>query len=303
MVVNDAATFPASLALTTRDGNDVELRVAQIRGRLATVFALGAGSWRTDTNHRSRPPDFAVGDSLHRDGEVVAHVRRVRGRLIEIMFASATPLEFVFNYGRPVQYSYLSQELNVWTVQTSYASRPVAAEMPSAGRPLSWSILLAMKRNGILVERLTHAAGLSATGDPALDRELPLEEWYEIPARTSRAISRAKSQGNRIVAVGTSVVRALESAKAATKIRAGEDTTQLRISKSTKLAVVDSLLTGLHETDTSHYELLAAFAPGPRIKDAWSLASEHRFRSHELGELALIAPRLAAPDLAHRSVA
>ncbi len=118
----------------------------------------------------------------------------------------------LYREGRPVQYSYLAHDLPLWAVQTVYAARPWAFEMPSAGRPLSWEILLALRRKGVRWASLTHAAGLSSTGDPAIDAALPLAERYDIPAATVRAVADTRARGGRVIAVGTTVVRALEGA-------------------------------------------------------------------------------------------
>ena len=114
----------------------------------------------------------------------------------------------LYRLGRPVQYSYAAAQL--WHVQLGYASRPWAAEMPSAGRPLRWELLLALHQRGVRLTSVTHAAGLSSTGDPALDAVLPLPERFEIPEATVRAVAAARVGGGRVVAVGTSAARALE---------------------------------------------------------------------------------------------
>src|SRR6185503_15959730 len=105
--------------------------------------------------------------------------------------------------GRPVQYSYLEGPLELWHVQTLYAGRPWAAEQPSAGRPLTASVLRALEESGVRLAALTHAAGISSTGDAALDALLPLPERYEIPAATVAAIARARAGGGRVIAIGT----------------------------------------------------------------------------------------------------
>ena len=99
-------------------------------------------------------------------------------------------------------------------MQVAYASRPWAAEMPSAGRPLRWELLLALRDRGVQLASVTHAAGLSATGDAALDAALPLAERFEVPAGTAQAVARTRETQGRVVAVGTSAVRALEGAAA-----------------------------------------------------------------------------------------
>src|SRR5262249_30867332 len=118
----------------------------------------------------------------------------------------------LYQYGRPVQYSYLNDELNLWSVQNVYSSRPWAVEMPSAGHALGWQSLLKLIRKGVEIVPLTHGAGLSSTGDLGIDRPLPLAEKFEIPAPTMEAVRRTRAGGGRVIAVGTSVVRALESA-------------------------------------------------------------------------------------------
>src|SRR5204863_7761232 len=100
-------------------------------------------------------------------------------------------------------------QLPLYEVQTAYASRPWAVEMPSAGRPLTWDVLLRARARGVHIATLTHAAGLSSTGDVALDGALPWPERYEIPERTATAITAARAAGGRVIAIGTTVVRAL----------------------------------------------------------------------------------------------
>ena len=138
-----------------------------------------------------------------------------------------TPVErfwsALYLHGRPVQYAYEPRPLQLWRVQTPYAARPWASEMPSAGRPLRWSCSRGLARAGCGLASLTHAAGLSSTGDPALDAALPLPERYEIPPSTVGAVAEARRRGGRMVAVGTTVVRALEGAARpgeATSVRA-----------------------------------------------------------------------------------
>jgi S-adenosylmethionine:tRNA ribosyltransferase-isomerase len=196
----------------------------------------------------------------------------------------------LYRAGRPVQYSHLTSELPLWAVQTVYAARPWAFEMPSAGRPLSWEILLALRARGVRWASLTHAAGLSATGDPAIDAALPLPERYEIPAATVAAVNTTRAQGGRVLAVGTTVVRALEGAAAAGELRPGPGTTDLRLTPSYMARVVDGILSGLHAPSESHFDLLGAFVPPRLLEEAWRHAESRGFRSHELGDALLALP-------------
>src|SRR5262249_25210243 len=134
-----------------------------------------------------------------RRAELVAEVVAVAGRRVELVakIDGDALWQAIYAAGRPVQYAHRPDLLPLWSVQTAYAARPWAAEMPSAGRPLTWELLLALRRAGIQIASLTHAAGLSSTGDDALDRALPWPERYQIPRRTSQAIGETRRHGGR----------------------------------------------------------------------------------------------------------
>src|SRR5262249_44414892 len=168
--------------------------------------------------------------------------------------------EGLARHGRPIQYAHLAQPLELWDAWTQFAGPPVAFEPPSAGFVLSWSVLDALAARGVRFATLTHAAGISSTGDPALDARLPFDEPYSIPPSTSRALRRAKSHRGRIVAVGTTVVRALEHAASLDPaIPPGERVATQKLGAGSRLRVVDALLTGTHERGSSHHDLLRAF--------------------------------------------
>jgi S-adenosylmethionine:tRNA ribosyltransferase-isomerase len=168
--------------------------------------------------------------------------------------------------------------------------------MPSAGRPLSWEILLALRRRGVRWASLTHAAGLSATGDPAIDAALPLPEAFEIPPATARAVTETRARGGRVVAVGTTVVRALEGAAQQHggqhdgHVRAGRGETDLRITPAFRPRVVDGILSGAHAAHESHFQLLAAFAGANLLAAAAARAERAGFLTHELGDSMLVLP-------------
>ena len=299
LVVNDAATLPASLRGQDARGRAIELRllsVADPDGGGARFWAalLGAGDWRQRTEDRPAPPYLRISDRL-RFGDLGAEIvarAALSPRLVAIRFDAAGDALWaaLYRQARPVQYSYLAHELPLWAVQTVYAARPWAFEMPSAGRPLSWETLLALRRRDVALATLTHAAGLSATGDPAIDAALPLPERYEIPAPTVQAIADARARGGRVIAVGTTVVRALEGAAAAGRLRAGAGTTDLRIGPGFHPRVVDGILSGTHAAGESHFALLTAFAASSLLDGAIAYADQHGFQTHELGDAMLVAP-------------
>jgi S-adenosylmethionine:tRNA ribosyltransferase-isomerase len=185
-------------------------------------------------------------------------------------------------------------------VWTPIAGPPVAFEAPSAGFALDWQSIVAMRARDIVFATLTHAAGISSTGDPELDNLLPFDEPYSIPAATAVAIRAARDRGSRIVAIGTTVVRALEAAGAPDGIvRAGNGVATGRISAGTRLRVVDALLTGAHEPGTSHHALLGAFLDEAMLRRADAELAENQYRTHEFGDSVLIERGIGSSQLAH----
>lgn len=294
VVVNDAATLPASLAGRTESGAPVEVRLCgpPAVGGAWPALAFGAGDWRTQTEDRPPPPPLAVGDEIVFAG-LAARVARVSPevpRLVAVRFdrAGASLLAALYERGRPVQYAYLPEPLALAAFQTPFASRPWAAEMPSAGRVLTAARVRALRAAGVAVLPLTHAAGLSSTGDAALDARLPWPEAYEVPRATAAAVREARSRGGQVVAAGTTVVRALESAWRSGRVRAGAGVARLRIGKAHVLRVVDAILTGMHEPGSSHFALLTAFVPADLLERAQQTAEGAGYRAHEFGDSMLV---------------
>ncbi len=286
VVVNDAATLPASLHGHSAEGAAFELRLAgPIDGVRLTGVLLGAGDYHTRTEQRPPPPTLRRGDHVTL-GAIAAAVANVNGRLVALdADRDGDALwQALYANGAPVQYAHRPELLPLWSVQTAYAARPWAAEMPSAGRSLTWDVLLGLRRAGVTLARLTHAAGLSSTGDAALDRALPWPERYEIPERTSLELAAAKARGGRVIAIGTTVVRALEASGGAP----GPGIATLRLGPESTLGVVDGIVSGLHVPGESHFELLRAFAPRDRLLVALDVAATHQLSAHELGDACLV---------------
>src|SRR5262249_53894699 len=163
-------------------GAELELRLAaELDGDSCRAVLFGSGDWRTPTEHRPPPPPLAPGARLEiasdLEGEIVG-VSTISPRLVTVRFTPGddTLPARLFAHGRPVQSSHVDAPLELWDVQTAYGGRPWAVEAPSAGLALDGATLLAFRRHGVALARLTHAAGLSSTGDPALDAALPLPE-------------------------------------------------------------------------------------------------------------------------------
>ena len=301
LVVNDAATLPASLRGLTAAGEPVEARIFDGTGdgRFHALL-FGAGDARMRTEDRPPPPPLAEGAVLSFGPDLSAVVERVSPaspRLVEIAFRErgAHLWSALYRRGRPVQYAYVEGPLALWHVQTRYASRPWCAELPSAGRPLTWGVLLALLREGVGIAWLTHAAGLSSTGEGALDALLPMPERFEIPEETVEAIRATRARGGRVIAVGTTVTRALEGCAAAHdgEVVAGSGVTDLVIHRGFLPRVVDGILSGMHEPEASHFRLLEAFASDEVLARAHAHAEEVGYLGHEFGDSSLILAEAA----------
>ncbi len=295
VVVNDAATLPASLCGTTARGAAFELRLsAPVQGTRLYGVMFGAGDHRTRTEDRAPAPPLAAGDRIHLGG-IEAVVELVAGRRV-VLVAQVGEDELwraVYAAGAPVQYAHRPELLPLYAVQTAYAARPWAAEMPSAGRALTWDVVLGLRHAGIRLATLTHAAGLSSTGDEALDQALPWPERYEVPQATLDEVRAAKARGGRVIAIGTTVVRALESVAVEAEHRAGamlagSGIATLRLDPAYRPRLVDGLVSGLHVPGESHFELLSAFAPRSLLVRALALAAEHGLSGHELGDACIV---------------
>jgi S-adenosylmethionine:tRNA ribosyltransferase-isomerase len=146
-----------------------------------------------------------------------------------------------------------------------------------------------MKARGVRFATVTHAAGISSTGDAQLDALLPLDECYRIPPATARTINAGRERGARVIAIGTTVVRALEHAAAGSgSVRAGEGLATQRIGPSTRLRVVDAILSGTHERGTSHYDLLGAFAAEATLRRVDEELERMNYHTHEFGDSVFI---------------
>jgi S-adenosylmethionine:tRNA ribosyltransferase-isomerase len=294
VVVNDAATVPASLMGQTSAGDALEARLAEVPEREDSVVRavlFAPGDWRAPTEARTDAPTVHGGDVLSL-GPLRARVERVDAahpRLVWLRFLSAN-LQALFRelyaHGRPVQYSYLRGALALWHVQTPLATRPVAVEAPSSGYALDWALLAKLRANGVQIAPVTHATGLSSTGDAAMDRLFPLDEPYEISARSAQMISRAIDEGRAVVAIGTGAMRAIESSARANggRVQAERARTALRLGPSERALVTSALLTGVHEPESSHGALLAALIERATVERAAERARDMAMLGHEFGD-------------------
>jgi S-adenosylmethionine:tRNA ribosyltransferase-isomerase len=322
VIANDAATLPASLhGAHVPTGAAIEVRLAGFPplrdrrhgdgvGRRGThraaplvpfrppwldvsrfvAIVFGAGDFRVRTEDRPPPPPIRPGDRLTL-GSLTATVEHVLGhpRLVLLHFHGAPDSVWagLVRHGRPIQYAHVPVPLELWHVWTPIAAGPFAFEPPSAGFALDWATIQRMRARGIAFATITHAAGLSSTGDAELDARLPFDEPYRIPPVTAAAVDRARAAGGRVVAVGTTVVRALEHAGRDGRLRPGDGVAIQRIGPG-PLRIVSAILSGTHEPGSSHYQLLRAFVNDQTLARASAHLDALRYRTHEFGDSVLI---------------
>jgi S-adenosylmethionine:tRNA ribosyltransferase-isomerase len=278
--------------------------VDDVRDFTAVVF--GDGDHRTRTEDRAPPPALQAGDVLVL-GPLRATVLHLQGhaRLVSLRFEGDVDAIWagIARHGKPIQYAHVTSPLALWDVWTRVAALPVAFEPPSAGFVLDWSMLSALKARGVEFATLTHAAGISSTGDDELDARLPLDEPYDVPRATVGAIAGARKRGGRVIALGTTVTRALEHAAAKGDLRAGPGVADQRLGPGTQLNVVDAIISGTHEPGTSHYELLRAFAGDAVLNHAAQEMDRAGYLTHEFGDTVLIEAASAKRPKPAQSVA
>ncbi len=193
-------------------------------------------------------------------------------------------------FGDPIRYGYLNGQYPLDWYQTVFAREPGSAEMPSAGRPFSRRVLRALKERQVQLASLVLHTGVSSLEVEAedLDHHPLYPEAFALPAGTVQAIKRARTRGSRVVAVGTTVVRALAAAWDGKETRATRGFTSLFVNQESELPFLDGLLTGLHDPVTSHLALLTAILPGKRLFTAYAEAVKEGYLWHEFGDSHLL---------------
>jgi S-adenosylmethionine:tRNA ribosyltransferase-isomerase len=311
LVINTSGTLPASLPTTAPDGTALELH-------LSTPMPSGAAGFDIDVDRGLGPQPWIV--ELRRvDGAARPPFRSLRpadvlplpeGGSAEVLApyppdcgpdaANPGPSRlwvvsltipgavgpYLVRQGRPIRYAGES-EWPTSAYQTVFATEPGSAEMPSAGRPFTPEIIVGLIAAGVDIAPVTLHTGVSSLED----HEPPYAEFFRVSEDTARRVSEARRSGGRIVAVGTTAVRALESAADDQRhMRAAEGWTDLVIGPDRTMRVVDGLLTGWHEPRASHLLMLEAIAGRPLLEASYRAAIEHGYRWHEFGDLHLILP-------------
>jgi S-adenosylmethionine:tRNA ribosyltransferase-isomerase len=296
MVVNRSATIPASLPACGRAGSFIL--------NLSTRY--GPGLWLAEPRWSNAEP----GPVPLRPGEDV-EIAGLRAQAV-LPFPQIDRLWFVrfkgdvatvmARCGRPIRYGYVPMDHSLDAYQTIFSAEPGSAEMPSAGRPFTRRVLDSLDKQGVeRVEVVLHTGVSSLEVEEETVEDHPLyPEPFRVPRATAEAVNVALREGRRVIAVGTTVVRALESAWDGTQVRPAQGFTRLFIHPARGLHVVDGLLTGFHDPVTSHLAMLYALAGREMIGGAYREAIEAGHLWHEFGDSHLILPSWAQRQAARR---
>ena len=286
LVVNTSATLPAALDVERSSG----------RATLHVSTQLDDGAWvvelrRGDGAEPDRPDPGEVlrlpgGVRLRIDGP---HPARQDRLWRAVPLPAAAVVDYLRSHGRPIRYRYVEGSWPLEALQNVYADRPGSAEMASAGRPLTERALVRLMARGVPVVPVVLDTGVSSQES----HEPPQPERFTVPAVTARLVNSTLSAGRRVVAVGTTVVRALESAAAGGRVHATTGWTSLVLGPGRPATVVGGLLTGLHEPEASHLDLLAAVAGPGLVSRAYADitgAGAPGYLWHEFGDTMLFLP-------------
>ncbi len=286
LVINVSQTLPAALPGVTAGG-------APVRVHVATRAPDLSDRWRVveiRSADGARPARGCVGDVIRLPGEAgtLALIARyaASARLLLARFAGPRPVEDLLrDHGAPIRYGYVPRPWPLSAYQTVYAAVPGSAEMPSAGRPFTPGLIVSLVARGITVAPIVLHCGVSSPER----HEPPFPEQYEVPAATAALANAARRRGRRVIAVGTTVVRALETvARGDGTIGSGAGWTSLVIGPDRDVRAVDGLITGWHEPEASHLQMLAALAGEPTLRRSYAEALQAGYLWHEFGDSHLI---------------
>jgi S-adenosylmethionine:tRNA ribosyltransferase-isomerase len=283
LVVNESATLPASLRANSRLG--------EIRLNLSTRFAddlwLAEPRWSP-----SRPGPLPINRQERLEiGEAKAVLLQQYPGIPRLWLARFdTPASVLMaKHGEPIHYSY-APAYPMSDYQTLFSRFPGSAEMPSAARPITPHVRDTLRERGIGIVGVILHTGVSSLEieDGTVEHQALYPEVFRVPEATANAVNATHARGSRVIAVGTTVVRALETAWTHNGVRACAGATGLYIHPGNNVHVIDGLLTGFHDPVTSHLAMLSTIASLARIKRAYAEAIRNRYLWHEFGDSHLL---------------
>jgi S-adenosylmethionine:tRNA ribosyltransferase-isomerase len=284
VVVNTSRTLPAALAARRADGSPVSVNLS------TPVPYENRGRWVVELRRAARRVrDGQAGERLALPGEaeVTLLAPYMGTRLWVAAFDLPGPLlGYLEHHGEPIRYEHVEGHWPLEASQNVYATEPGSAEMPSAGRPFTAELIAELVARGIDVAPIVLHTGVSSleTG------ESPYPERYQVPAGTAERVNLTRRLGGRVIAVGTTVVRALETATSpdGRVVTAAEGWTELVIGPERGVRTIDGVLTGFHDRDSSHLQMLEAIAGAGLVARSYRAAAEAGYLRHEFGDVELI---------------
>lgn len=278
LVVNDSATLPAALTAQRRNGSSIALHLST---RISETL------WIVEPR---RAPFIAAGERLalpgHASAELLAPLAHAHPRLWYARFSlPGGMLSYLRAHALPISYDYVDGPFPLDFYQTIFAREPGSVEMPSAGRPFTLRVLDSLHRARVNIASVTLHCGVASPET----HEPPLDERLHVPAWTAFAINATRRRGGRVIAAGTTVVRALESAADRNgTVRALRGWTSHIVDTAHPPRVVDGLLTGFHEPRASHLNMLEAFVSPSFLGEAYDRALGEGLLWHEFGDVHLL---------------
>jgi S-adenosylmethionine:tRNA ribosyltransferase-isomerase len=285
LVVNTSATLPAAVEAHRANGEPVDLHLS------TPLPNAGDDRWVAELRRGGAKftPDRPETLLLPAGGRAALLSPLLpASRLWIVRLELPEPLlPYLVRHGRPIRYPYVPDEHPLAAYQTVFATEPGSAEMPSAGRPFSHELVTALVARGVVIAPIVLHTGVSSLEEG----EAPYPERFRVPRETARLVNSGRSWGGRVIAVGTTVVRALETvAQPDGTVTAEEGWTHLVVTPERGVWAVDGLLTGWHEPASSHLDLLRAAAGDELLARSYDAALEHGYRWHEFGDSHLVLP-------------
>jgi S-adenosylmethionine:tRNA ribosyltransferase-isomerase len=301
LVINTSGTMNAALHATRADGTACELHLStHLPADMWIVEVRLPGEMGTKPFYDAR-----AGETLQLPGGATAmlHVpytsdrigkpsagkngqARTRLWIATLQLPSALQ-DYLARYGFPIRYGYVKQEWPLSYYQTVYATEIGSAEMPSAGRAFTPELITRLIAHGVQIAPLILHTGVASLED----HEPPYEEYYRVPLETAHRINVAHQESKRVIAVGTTVVRALETVTDSEgTTHPGEGWTDLVVTPQRGIRAINGMLTGLHEPRASHLSMLEALAGLDHLRITYAEALREHYLWHEFGDLHLILP-------------
>jgi S-adenosylmethionine:tRNA ribosyltransferase-isomerase len=295
LVINTSGTLNAALDANRADGSALELHLSTHLPADLWIVELrrpGAGAsvpFRDAVAGEVLSLPGGASATLHAPyAQARAEPQATPARLwVATLWLPCRLEEYLERYGFPIRYGYVRQRWPAEYYQTVYATEAGSAEMPSAGRAFTPELITRLVAKGVQIAPLILHTGVASLED----HEPPYEEFYRVPLATARAVNAARAAGRRVIAVGTTVVRAIETlVDEQGTVHPGESWTRLVVTPQRGIRAIDGLLTGLHEPRATHLAMLEALCGREHLRVTYAEALREGYLWHEFGDLHLILP-------------